>query len=121
MDNFVQKGEIVTLTPPVGGVTGGLGYQIGQLFVVATKDVTAAAALAGASFEGYVGPGVVEIAKAAGAWAEGDLIYWDDAARNATTTAGGNLLIGHSIDVEDAAAATGTVRLDGAARDNEAT
>lgn len=121
MENYVQKGEIVTVTPPVGGVTGGLGYQVGQLFGVATKTITAAAALAGEMMELYVGPGVVELVKAAGAWTEGQLIYWDDAAHAATTTSTGNLLIGHSVDVEAADGATGTVRLDGAARENEAT
>jgi predicted RecA/RadA family phage recombinase len=122
MDNFVQKGEVLTLTPPVGGVTGGLGYQIGQIFAVAAKTVTAAEALAGATFEGYVGPGVVEIVKnAPEAWTQGALIYWDDTASEATTVSTGNLLIGHATEVEDAAETTGKVRLDGAARDNEAT
>lgn len=122
MDNFVQKGEVLTLTPPVGGVTGGLGYQVGQIFGVATKNVSAAEALAGATFEAYVGPGVVDIAKTAGdAPTEGALAYWDAGAGSVTTTAAGNLLIGHFARAAGAADTTARVRLDGAARDNEAT
>jgi len=36
MKNFVQPGESVEFTAPVGGVTAGVGVQIGQLLVIAT-------------------------------------------------------------------------------------
>lgn len=70
--NFVQPGDTLTLTAPVGGVISGKGVLVGTAFVVAV--VTAAA---GAKFAGW-SEGVWDLDKvAAQAWAEGDKIYWD--------------------------------------------
>jgi len=46
--NYVQDGEVLTLTAPAGGVVSGGAYAIGQLVVVAIED-----AAAGAPFEGH--------------------------------------------------------------------
>lgn len=122
MDNYVQPGEVVTLTPPVGGVVSGTPYQIGQILVIATKTVTAAEALAGATFEG-LRYGVVTGPKTdSQAWTEGALIYWDDTEGEFTTTAAGNLLVGYAAEAVAGTAGltTGTVILDGCARANEA-
>lgn len=75
MNNAVKSGKIMTYPVPAAGVTGGLGYLIGALFVVATKTVAYAA---DATFEG-VTDGVVNLPKATG---EGNLVdgqplYWD--------------------------------------------
>lgn len=111
MNNFVQIGENLTLTAPSGGVTSGLGYLIGSLFVVAT--VTADETV---QFVGRV-IGVVELVKTtAEAWTEGQKIYWNNSTKKTTTTSGGNTLIGVATEITAAAATTGKVRLDGVAR-----
>lgn len=117
MKNFVQPGESLEFTAPAGGVVSGVGVQIGQLLVIAT--VTAAA---GARFNGIT-EGVITHAKAPSqAWAEGALVYWDVANKRFTTVAAGKLLAGVAVGAVGAGAGetTGTVRLNGAARPNEA-
>lgn len=89
MKNFVQKGDVVTLTAPAGGVVGGNGYLLGALFGVAEGDAVAADTFSLQTV------GVVELPKAAVAVAEGALVYWDNTAKNVTTTATSNKLIGH--------------------------
>jgi predicted RecA/RadA family phage recombinase len=108
MKNFVQPGESVEFTAPVGGVTSGVGVQIGELLVIAT--VTAAA---GARFNGLV-EGVITHAKAPSqAWAEGARVYWDEGNKRFTTSASGNLPAGYAVAAVGAGAdeTTGTVLL----------
>lgn len=110
MNNFIQEGDILTLTAPTGGVVSGNGYLIGKLFVVAT--VTAAAT---ALFAARV-KGVIDLAKtSAQAWTEGQKIYWDDTNKRCDSDA----TLGQLIGVASAAAAnpssTGNVRLNGTA------
>lgn len=108
MKNYIQHGDTLTFTAPAGGVTAGLGYLIGATFVVA--QYTAAA---GQPFEGRV-IGVIELPKvSAQAWAEGAVIYWDNAARNCTTTVGSNTKIGIAAATAVNPSATGRVRLNG--------
>lgn len=111
MNNFVQIGENLTLTAPSGGVVAGLGYLIGSLFVVATTTVAETLPFVGRVI------GVVTLVKATGqAWTEGVKIYWDNSAHKATTTSGGNTLIGVATEAAASADTTGNVRLDGVAR-----
>jgi len=72
MDNFVQKGEVLTLTPGAA-VASGIGYLFGTgLFGVATNDV--ANGVAGE----FITEGVVEIGKTSAlAISVGDYLYWD--------------------------------------------
>jgi predicted RecA/RadA family phage recombinase len=116
--NFTQPGIIVTLTAPTGGVVSGGVYQIGQLLVVAMAD--AAETL---PFEGRT-TGVFTVTKIGSqAWSEGDLVYWDDGNTRFTTVEAGHLLAGHAVAAVASGAGdtTGSVRLDGVARLNEAT
>jgi predicted RecA/RadA family phage recombinase len=111
MKNAIQPGDVVELTAPTGGVVSGTGYLIGSLFVIAT--VTAAEA---AKFNAQV-TGVVSYAKvSAQAWTEGAKVYWDNTAKNFTTTSSGNTLAGVAVAVAANPSATGLVRLDGVAR-----
>jgi predicted RecA/RadA family phage recombinase len=113
MKNFVQDGDIVTLTAPGGGVVGGTAYKIGSLIVVATETVAA-----GLPFPALV-EGVVTHAKAPSqAWTEGVKVYWDDTNKYFTTTSAGNTLAGVAAAAVDSGAGstTGTVYLDGAVR-----
>jgi len=111
MENFDQEGEVIPLTAPTGGVVSGTAYKIGSLIVVAL--VTVAETL---PFSALV-KGVVTHAKvSAQAWTEGVKIYWDDSAKNFTTTVGANTLCGVAAAAAANPSATGDVRLDGVAR-----
>lgn len=104
--NYVQEGDVLTLTAPVGGVVSGSSYLIGTLFVVALGT-----AAEGAQFEGAV-EGVFVLPKTSGqAWTEGQKVFWDDSNHRADSAS----TVGQLIGVASAAAAnpssTGSVRL----------
>lgn len=108
MNNYIQPGDVVTLTA-TGTVSSGDGIQTAQLFAVSSGD-----ALIGETFEAKT-TGVFSLPKnAAQAVSEGDLVYWD--GTELTTTAATNLLVGHAISDELAATTPINVRLDGVAR-----
>jgi len=112
MNNYIEKGEVLELTAPVGGVVKNTPYKIGDLIVIATVSADA-----GAKFSAFVGPGVVEVAKvSAQAWTENVKVYWDNTAGNFTTTSSGNTLAGTAAKAAANPSATGWVRLDGVAR-----
>lgn len=108
MKNFVQPGDTLTLVAPYA-VAAGAGLLVGSIFGVA--GTTAAS---GANVEADV-TGVFDLAKAAGAaWTQGARIYWDDTAKNCTTTASTNKLIGVATQAAALADVIGRVRLTGA-------
>src|SRR3972149_7807828 len=108
MKTYVSEGDVLTLTAPTDGVVSGTAYLIGSLVVIATRTVAQTL-----EFEGQV-TGVVSHAKvSAQAWTEGAKIYWDDTAKNFTTTSGGNTLVGVAAEAAANPTATGRVRLDG--------
>ena len=66
--------------------------------------------------------GVVNVTKTGSqAWAEGAVVYWDDTAKDFTTTASGNLRAGCAVVATGAGAGetAGVVRLNGIARPDE--
>lgn len=84
MKNFVQEGEVLTLTP-AAAVASGVGYLFGAgLFGVATNDVVI-------STPGeFITEGVVTIGKTSAlAISVGDRLFWDSTNKvvNKTTTA----------------------------------
>jgi predicted RecA/RadA family phage recombinase len=105
MKNFVQPGKVLTLTAPAA-ITGGNGYKIGDIFGVAQASVAN-----GAQVE-LVTEGVFALPKAATITpAQGVKLYWDDAAKNVTTTASGNTLIGVHASAVAAGASDATIRV----------
>lgn len=105
MKNFVQAGDIITVVAPYD-VASGAGALVGTLFGVA-----AAAALSGANVE-LKTTGVFDLAKvSAQAWTVGAAIYWDNSAKNCTTTASTNTPLGHALAIAANPSATGVVRL----------
>ena len=84
MKTFVQKGEVLTLTP-AAAVASGIGYLFGAgLFGVATNDVPISTA------GEFITAGVVTIGKTSAlAIAVGDRLFWDSTNKvvNKTTTA----------------------------------
>lgn len=103
MKNYIQEGEVLTLTAPYA-VASGAGLQVGSIFGVATF-----AAANGASVEAAT-EGVFDLTKtAAQAWTQGAPIYWDNAAKSCTTTVGSNKLIGYATQAQQAADTVGRV------------
>jgi len=39
MKNFIQRGDVITVTAPTGGVTSGQGVLVGNLFGIAATTV----------------------------------------------------------------------------------
>jgi predicted RecA/RadA family phage recombinase len=110
MKNFVQSGEVLTVTAPYA-VTGGQGVLVGALFGVATCD-----AANGASVE-IVPEGVFDItALTTDVGTQGAKMYWDNVNRRLTTTAAGNTLVGALTVAKGGADTTARVYLDGVIR-----
>lgn len=110
MKNYVQPGNIITLTAPYA-VTSGDGLLVGAIFGVASGTVAL-----GEAVETAV-EGVYDLKKVASqAWAAGDKIYWDNTAKNTTKTLTSNTLIGVATEAVAGGATDliGRVRLNGA-------
>lgn len=106
--NFLQEGDTLTLIAPSGGVTAGLGYMIGSLFVVALTS-----AAQGERFDGAT-EGVFTMTKASAgsgkAFTAGEPIFWDDGSNKRWDKTGSGLFqIG--VAVEAAATTATSVRV----------
>lgn len=106
MKNFVSDGDILLVTAPYNA-SSGTGVQVGSyVFGVACTDLVSGA-LGQIQIEG-----VFDMAKvSAQAWTAGDTIYWDNSARNCTTTASSNLPIGYAVADAANPSSTGRVML----------
>lgn len=106
MKKFVQEGNALDLTAPAGGVVSGTFYKIGSIIAIAAATVAA-----GLPFAGWT-EGVYDAPKATGtAWAEGDTVYWDDAAKNFTKTATANTKAGVAVAAAAAGDTEGRIKL----------
>lgn len=96
MINYVQEGCALTLTAPSGGVVSGNAYLIGSIFVVAVASASATEAFT------CHRKGVFNLpVTAANTPAEGGKAYWNDTAKEITTTASGNTLVGAFVTAKD--------------------
>ena len=110
MKSYQNEGDTLTLTAPYD-VASGDGAQVGSIFGVAQN-----AMLIGAIGE-FAREGVFTLKKtSAQAWTQGVKLYWDNAAKEVTTTVGANLLIGAAAAAAVNPSATGSVLVDGAVR-----
>lgn len=108
MKNKVKRGDSLTRTAPAGGVISGNAYLIGAQLIVAASTVAATW-----PFEGEA-RGVFTLPKATGsAWTEGQLLYWDNTAKNVTTVSTSNTRIGCADAAALAGDTTGQVYLTG--------
>ena len=108
MKNFLQEGEIITVTAPYA-LASGDGALVGSIFGVATN-----AAVSGAAVELFVDSGVVILtAVTADTGSVGTKIYWDNTAKKVTTTLTSNSLIGVLTVAKLGTDTTATVRLNG--------
>lgn len=88
MKNFKQQGDNLTLPAPYDVASGG-GALIGSVFGIASVTALSGVAVA------FVRVGVFTLPKPGSqAWAVGAKLYWDNTAKNVTTTSSGNTLIG---------------------------
>jgi predicted RecA/RadA family phage recombinase len=110
MKNFIQRGDMITVTAPTGGVTSGQGLLVGNLFGVA-----ATTAAEGDSVE-MATVGVYELPKLASAViAAGARIAWDDTAKQVVLPGTGMVPIGIATVAAGNGVVTARVRLDGVA------
>ena len=110
MQNWIQPGDVITVTAPTGGVSSGDGVLIGSLFGVAATD-------AAETEETEIRTtGVVELPKVStDVVAVGDKLYWDAAQKLLTVTDTANTLVGVAVTAAGNPSATVRVRLNGAA------
>ncbi len=105
MKNYIQPGEKITVAAPAA-VASGAGVLVGAMFGVA-----ATAAASGADVT-IVRKGVFNMNKlTAQAWTEGAKVYWNDTAKECTTVATSNTLIGYAAGAVADPSATGPVVL----------
>lgn len=110
MKNFIQRGDVITVTAPTGGVTSGQGVLVGNLFGVA-----ATTAAEGESVE-IATVGVYELPKLASAViAAGARVAWNDTANQVVLPSTGMVPIGIATIAAGNGAPTVHVRLDGVA------
>lgn len=107
MQNYVQSANTITLAAPYD-VVSGAGALVGQLFGVAAKDT-----LSGVSGE-FETQGVFDIkAASADTPAVGALVYWDNTAKQITTTSAANSKVGVAVKAKVGGELTCRVRLNG--------
>lgn len=98
--NYIQEGEILTVTAGATAIASGAVVLIGKRVGIALADIPALGA-GSASVTG-----VWAVAKlGTDAVTQGDLLYWDAANSRMTATAAGNTLAGFAA-APDAAGAT---------------
>ncbi len=102
--SYVQHGERIEVTLGSGetAVASGKGYLIGAMFgvVVALTRNGQTVFSNQASAQGDVAvvalEGVFTLPKATGAVTVGAKVYWDNTAKNITTTVGSNVFVGYA-------------------------
>ena len=103
--NYVQPGKVLDLAAPYQR-NAGEGALIGNLFGVALNTV------ANGAVGQFATEGVWTLAKATGAaWTVGQLLYWDNSAKNVTGTSTSNFRIGAATVAAASGDTTGTLRL----------
>src|SRR5581483_3037258 len=108
MKNFIQRGEMITISAPTSGLTAGQGVLVGNLFGVAAK-----AAAEDESVE-MATVGVYELPKLASAViAAGARVAWDDTAKQVVLSGTGMVPVGIATLAAGNGMTTVRVRLDG--------
>lgn len=110
---FRNKGDVITLAAPSGGLTAGVPKLIGALLCVPLAD-----AAQDEDCDCGVTGVFVEMPKTTGtAWTQNEALYWDVATAKFITKdeSGANALVGCAAAPAGSSDATGTVRLNGIA------
>lgn len=107
MQNYVQKGENLTIAAPYDVASGG-GVKAGLIFGVAAGD-----ALSGADVD-LATVGVFDLPKVStDTFAVGAAVYWNDTTKLMTSTASGNTKVGVAIAAAGNPSGSVTLRLNG--------
>ena len=108
MKNYIQNGDMITVTAPVGGVTSGQGVLVGSLF-----GVVAATAPEGDAVE-IATTGVFDLPKDAATIIDlGDRVAWDNTAKEIAQPGVGLYPVGIAVMTAGNGTTTVRVRLDG--------
>jgi len=108
MKNYIQNGDMITVTAPVGGVTSGQGLLLGSLF-----GIVAASAAEGEAVE-IATMGVFDLPKDAATVIDpGDRVAWDDTAKEIAQLGVGLYPVGIAVTAAGNGTTTVRVRLDG--------
>ncbi|MBX6330069.1 MAG: DUF2190 family protein [Pseudolabrys sp.] len=110
MKNFIQRGDVITVTAPTGGVTSGQGVLVGNLFGVAATTVAEGESVEIATVGVYELPKLVSAVIAAGA-----RVAWDGTAKQVVLPGTGMAPIGIATFASGNGVTTVRVRLDGIA------
>ncbi len=110
MKNFIQRGDMITVTAPTGGVTSGQGVLVGNLFGVAAKTAAEGESVEIATVGVYELPKLVSAVIAAGA-----RVAWDDTTKQVVLPGTGMVPIGIATGAAGNGLTTVRVRLDGVA------
>ena len=108
MKNYLQNGDMITVTAPVGGVTSGQGLLVGSLF-----GIVAMTAAEGEAVE-VATTGVFDLPKDAATVIDpGDRVAWDNTAKEIAQTGVGLYPVGIAVTAAGNGTTTVLVRLDG--------
>ncbi len=108
MKNHIQKGDVITVAAPAGGIASGEGAIIGNIFGVA-----AFAAAVGEQVE-LETTGVYQLPKATAAvLTVGARVAWDNTAKNINAPGAGRFLVGIATEAAGNGITSVAVRLDG--------
>ena len=108
MKTCIADGKTVTLAAAPYAVASGAGALQGAIFGVTQSNAENGAEVV------LVTCGIFSLAKATGqSWTVGEKLYWDDTAKNLTTTASGNTLVGAAHVAAQTADTTGEAWITG--------
>jgi len=110
MNNKFLSGETVPVIAPYA-VTSGNGVLVGSYFGVAKHTAAISTQVETERLGCVTLPAV-----SANTFAQGALVYWDNVARNCTSTSASNRIIGTALVAKVGGTTTVQVTLDGAAR-----
>lgn len=110
MQNHIQKGDIITVPAPAGGIASGEGAIIGDIFGVAAYS-----AAEGDPVEMAI-TGVCKLTKATAAvLTVGARVAWDNTAKNINVPGAGRFPVGVATEAAGNGVTSVAVRLDGVA------
>ena len=93
MRNFLSPAKVVSVTAPYA-LNSGDGCLVGVLFGVASAPAANGATVQLSRLGAFTLP------KATGAITQGAALYWDNTARNLTTTSSGNTKVGAALTAQ---------------------
>ena len=110
MKNHIQKGDVITVPAPAGGITSGEGMIVGNIFGIAAYT-----SAEGDPLELAI-TGVYKLPKATAAvLTVGARVAWDNTAKNINVQGAGRFPVGIATEVAENGITSVAVRLDGVA------